>query len=187
VAGTRVIAADSGMRHAEALGVLPELWVGDFDSSDPSLLSKHAAVPREQHSTDKDSTDGDIAITKALMQGADSVILVGGIEGSFDHVMCLTMMLVALHRRDITCCMTNGIDDVFPLHNGALNHPKGTRLSIIPISNLKGLTITGVRWPLKNASVAFGSSLTMSNVIEQPGQVTIVSGEGIMIFSPAEK
>ena len=37
ISGARVIAADSGMRHAAALGVNPELWIGDFDSSDAAL------------------------------------------------------------------------------------------------------------------------------------------------------
>ena len=38
--GSRVIAADSGMRHAADLGVTPELWVGDFDSSDADLIAQ---------------------------------------------------------------------------------------------------------------------------------------------------
>ena len=30
IAGARVIAADSGMKHARTLGIVPELWVGRF-------------------------------------------------------------------------------------------------------------------------------------------------------------
>ncbi len=31
IAGSRIIAADSGMKHASTLGIVPELWVGDFE------------------------------------------------------------------------------------------------------------------------------------------------------------
>ena len=39
IAGTRIIAADSGMRHAAALRVVPELWLGDFDLAVDPLLA----------------------------------------------------------------------------------------------------------------------------------------------------
>jgi thiamine pyrophosphokinase len=47
IAGARAIAADSGMAHAAALGVMPELWIGDFDSAGPELELRYHSVPRE--------------------------------------------------------------------------------------------------------------------------------------------
>jgi thiamine pyrophosphokinase len=38
IAGTRIVAADSGLLHAGPLKVAPELWVGDFDSTEPDWL-----------------------------------------------------------------------------------------------------------------------------------------------------
>ena len=46
VAGARVLAADGGIAHADALGLKPELWLGDFDSTSRELDEKYADVPR---------------------------------------------------------------------------------------------------------------------------------------------
>ena len=50
VAGARVIAADSGIRHATTLGVVPELWIGDFDSVSDELAGGMAAMCRARSS-----------------------------------------------------------------------------------------------------------------------------------------
>ena len=81
IAGARIIAADSGMKHARALGLVPELWVGDFDSSGSELMLDYALVPRQTHSADKDATDGEIAVEEALRLGASEIILIGGLGG----------------------------------------------------------------------------------------------------------
>ena len=39
-AGAFVVAADSGAAHALALGLVPDVVVGDLDSIDPDLLSR---------------------------------------------------------------------------------------------------------------------------------------------------
>ncbi len=80
IAGARVIAADSGMRHAAALGVTPELWLGDFDSVTEDLLETYRDIPRQVFPREKDKTDGEIAIGESnLLDGPLAVVI--GSEG----------------------------------------------------------------------------------------------------------
>ena len=68
--GTKaLIAADSGMMHAAVLRVVPELWVGDFDSAGSELTMQYRDVPRETFPAEKDATDGAIAVAEAVFHG----------------------------------------------------------------------------------------------------------------------
>ena len=79
--GARVLAADGGMSHAEALVLRPELWVGDFDSSPDALRSRWSEIPRKPFPAAKNLTDGEIAVEEALSLGARSIILAGALGG----------------------------------------------------------------------------------------------------------
>src|SRR5690606_31815258 len=70
IAGARIIAADGGMRHATLLGVTPEVWVGDFDSSSAGLIANWPNVPREPYPAAKNETDGALAVGTARGRGA---------------------------------------------------------------------------------------------------------------------
>jgi thiamine pyrophosphokinase len=106
IAGARVIAADGGMKHAAVLGVKPELWLGDFDSSDRTLDAAFADVPRQTFPAAKDQTDGALAIAEALQRGATSLSLVGGFGGQFDHALSHGLQLLALADQGVNCFMT---------------------------------------------------------------------------------
>jgi thiamine pyrophosphokinase len=187
VAGSRVIAADSGMAHAAELGVEPEVWVGDFDSSNAELTKAYAHVPRLQFPTAKDATDGEIAITEAFRRGATSLILVGGFGGQADHSLAHVMQLVELSSRGAAVILTSGNEEAHYVNEELIltGLPEGTRLSIIPISNLKGLSISNVRWPLVNRDVLRGSTLTLSNETTGDPHVAIKSGEAIVVVYPS--
>src|SRR5437588_10006836 len=75
IQGARAIAADSGMAHAEPLGLDVELWVGDFDSTSAELARRHAAIKRQEHPSAKDATDGELALAEALKRGAKEIVL----------------------------------------------------------------------------------------------------------------
>jgi thiamine pyrophosphokinase len=188
MAGARVIAADSGMKHARALGVMPELWVGDFDSSGSELLLDYAHVPRQTHPADKDATDGEIAVAAALKLGAKEFILIGGLGGQSDHATAHLGLALHLAQSGHMCFISNGHEEAYPLNAGAYEFDFGarSRLSIVPWSDITGLNLSGVKWPLKNKDLTLGSSFTMSNVALGPVKLAFTSGIAIAIAYPTQ-
>ena len=62
----------------------------------------------------------------------------------------------------------------------------GSRVSLIALSDLGALSLSGVQWPLDKRHVLFGSTLTLSNVVLGPAEVTLESGHGVIVAYPAE-
>jgi thiamine pyrophosphokinase len=189
IAGARVIAADGGMKHAAALGVVPELWVGDFDSSDKALEGAFTKVPREKFPVVKDKTDGALAVEEALRRGATQISLVGGFGGRFDHALSHGVQLLALAERGIACFMTSGDEEAYPLLNELKlsDLATGTRLSVLGLSALEGLSITGVRWPLDRVDVSMGSTWTVSNEVDGDVHVSLKRGRALVVVYPEEQ
>jgi thiamine pyrophosphokinase len=186
IAGARLIAADSGMMHAAALGVVPELWVGDFDSAGSELAVQYRDVPRETFPAEKDATDGAIAVAEAIRRGASELLLLGGLGGQSDHTVGLLGQSLGLARQGVACFLSSGTEEAWPLIPGRLRVelPAETRLSVVPFSDLAGLSLAGVKWPLANRDVALGSTLTLSNVALGLVEIVLRAGHGIAIAYP---
>ena len=68
-----IIFCDSGLKHMDALQVIPGLIVGDFDSHDnPHFDIETMVLPGE-----KDDTDTVFAVKEALKRGFDDFLLIG--------------------------------------------------------------------------------------------------------------
>ena len=187
VRGARVIAADAGMRHAQALDLRPECWIGDFDSAPAELLTRHADVPRITHPADKDMTDGALAIAHALEQGARDLLLVGALGGRSDHAMMHLMQLAGLAARGLGARASSGVEEALGLAPGehTIDLPMGSTFSIIGLDDLKDVTLTGARWPLEGEDLPFGHSRPLSNVAEGPIRLRIGAGRGILLATLA--
>lgn len=185
--GARVIAADSGMRHAEALGVQPELWTGDFDSAEESLRASHRHVPIETFPAEKDQTDGEIAIEAALSRGASELMLVGAFGGArADHAFLHLAAAQRLAERGISCLLSSGLQEGRPLLPGqnCFDYDSGTLFSILAFSDLSGLTVSGAKWSLEDHFVPFGSSLTLSNEVQDRLHVSLAAGRAMLLARP---
>jgi thiamine pyrophosphokinase len=188
VEGARVIAADSGMRHAGALGVAPELWTGDFDSVDEAMRAEHSGTPVEEFPRDKDKTDGEIAVQAALERGARELLLVGAFGGArADHAFLHLTAAMRLAENGVGCVLTSGVQEGVPLLVGEdrnFDYDDGTLFSVLPFSELSGLTISGAKWPLTDHHVPFGSSLTLSNEVRGTLSARLASGRALLVAHP---
>jgi thiamine pyrophosphokinase len=187
VAGSRVIAADSGMRHADALGLAPELWVGDFDSSDADLIRRWPDIERLTFPSAKSETDGEIATSEAIARGATRLIFVGALGGErTDHALQHLLHAMSLAEKGYDVLLTSGEEEAMPLPAGtkSFDLPKGALFSVLGLSALEGLDILGARYPLTQYSLPFGSSRTVSNVAEGPVEFHLKSGRAIILARP---
>ena len=187
VAGTRAIAADGGMRHAKVLGLQPELWVGDFDSSDDLPESDYPGILRMPYPARKNVTDGEIAVDEAIARGARKLVLVGALGGErSDHAMMHLIAGVALAKSGLDVMMTSGDEEAYPLLSRPLHLdlPQGSLFSVLGLTRLEGLTIRNARYPLNDFTLPFGSSRTISNVAEGPVEFTLGSGDAVILARP---
>lgn len=185
---SRFIAADGGMRHAAALEIEPELWVGDFDSTPPSLIATWPQVERQAYPAAKNETDGEIATAEAIARGAQRLILAGALGGErSDHALQHVLHAMSLAEQGFDVLLTSGREEGVPLLAGparVLDLPKGSLFSVVGFSDLKGLTIADARYPLKNFSLPFGSSRTISNVAEGAVGFSLIQGRALVLARP---
>ncbi|HEY3434518.1 MAG TPA: thiamine diphosphokinase, partial [Solirubrobacterales bacterium] len=95
--GAPVVAADSGLDSALALGLRADVVVGDLDSVTPGALATAEAAGARvvRHPADKDETDLALALAEAgeLLGGRGRVVVVGGVEGRLDHLLAEVLAL----------------------------------------------------------------------------------------------
>ncbi len=184
--GARMLAADAGLAHAEALGVEPELIIGDFDSAHPELLKRHQHLPRQTHPVAKDMTDGQLAIQHALEQGAEQLLLIGALGGPrSDHALMHLLHLADLARRGISAMASTGREEAWGLGPGehVIDLPAGATFSLLGFDDLHDVHLSGARWPLAGDVLPFGHSRPVSNVAEGPLNLRIGRGHGVLLAS----
>lgn len=186
VAGARTIAADGGMRHADPLGLRPELWVGDFDSTEAALLSHYFDVPRIVLPPEKDATDGELALREAWSRGAGEIVLCGAFGGlRTDHGLLHLAMAMAEVEKGRSLWLTSGVEEAHVILPGEhrFDLPAGSLFSILGYDDLESLSLGGAKWPLHQVRVPFGSSLTLSNEVVGPLSISLGAGRAILLIS----
>lgn len=185
-AGDAVIAVDGGIRHAERLQAMPDVWLGDFDSSDPARIAQYANVPRQSFSADKDQTDFELALTRAnRLYPQGTLHIIGSHGDEADHSFA---NLWVLPQSALPCVLWQKNAVIVAAH-GALQMrfaaPPGSKVSLFAATPLHGVSTRGLRWPLQNSTLQPFQALAARNeMAAEEAEIRWQQGFG-MIFLPA--
>ena len=187
----RVIAVDRGLAAAGALGVTPDVIVGDFDSVDPAVLAEFRRkehIVWEVHQPEKDDTDTELAIKRALAMGATHVVLLGATGGRLDHLLGNIHLLYPCLQRGVEACILDPGNRLY-LIDGERHFKRrevwGTYVSFLPLTEeVRGITLRGFKYPLTDKDIAIGTSLCISNELaEEEAAITFREGALIVVES----
>jgi thiamine pyrophosphokinase len=162
-----VIAADSGLDHATALGFAVDVIVGDLDSADPAAVDAAVATGTvvERHPEAKDATDLELALLAARTRGCERVVVIGGHGGRLDHFLANALLLASPEFADLQVEARLGDAQVFVVRRDQRLHAAvGDLCTLLPVGGrASGVRTEGLRFPLCRETLEPGSTRGVSN------------------------
>ena len=178
-----VIAADGGYGSLCALGVRPDVVVGDFDSLNEIPDHPHILrLPRI-----KDETDMGYAINHALDLGYTRFLLLGGMGGRLEHTIANLQLLAGLNRRGALGILYGNGQAAAVITNGRFTFPadlSGYCSVFCQSGAAQGVTIEGMKYPLFEDELTGDFPLGVSNeFLGVPATVSVEQGTLLLIWA----
>jgi thiamine pyrophosphokinase len=169
-----LLGVDGGARHLRALGLIPQVVTGDFDSLTPPEIEALREEGVEIVPTpDQDYTDLDKALHFTIEErGLRQVRVYAATAGRLDHIYsCLSAIVKYGHIADVR--LVDEYGDTWWIKPGETvtlegDELVGRTLSLITLGLVEGITTTGVAWPLTDEDLAPGVRDGTLNVVTAP-------------------
>ena len=176
---TEIIGVDNGAMHLFNRSLTPTTVLGDLDSIESSLLKKIKIMDIDliNYETDKDKTDFELSLNNIDNPKEKNIYLIGGEGGEVDHLFSIFSLIINYEFAENLTWFYKDKTIIFKT-NVSIRMELGSDFSIIPITQLESLTITGAKWDVNKIDVKPGSTKTLRN-ISISDEVTINCKNGL--------
>ena len=177
-----IIAADGGYSIVKAMGLTPDLVLGDFDS----LYEKPVCREIITAPAEKDDTDTMLAVKIALERGFDDISIAGGIGGRLDHTFANIQTLAYIKSHEGFGRLIGESDTVELIGEGTYFYKRREEmyLSLFSYGSSAVITITGAKYCLDGYRLDNTFPLGVSNeIIDDECSIIVSKGQILVVFS----
>ena len=182
-----VVAADGGAATALAFGLHPDVVIGDLDSIDAATLHELELrnVALETFPRDKDATDGQLAVARALQTRPRELILLGFLGGPrLDQAVANVLLLVRIEAPATLLDEHNECTLLRPGEARTWRPEAGEIVSLLPVGQgVEGVRTRGLRWPLDGEALALGDTRAISNEPIDPAEARVSLERGLLLLT----
>ena len=188
-----VIAADGGALKAEALGLRPDLVVGDLDSLDERDVERlrREDVAVLAFPSRKDESDTQLAVREALARGVDRVVLIGALGGRrIEHSLANVLLLTMPELSRIDASIVDRASTLRALGSSGrrrleLHGAAGDYVSLLPLTErVEGVTTIGLTYELHDEELRQGPARGLSNeLIGERATISTTSGRLLVVHT----
>jgi thiamine pyrophosphokinase len=180
-----ILCADGGTRHALALGLAPNLVIGDLDSVTKEEIRKikELGVDVIEFPRDKNETDLELAIHHALTLDPEAILILAALGGRMDQTLANIALLSNLQLATLRQAqgnafdirLTDGVEEIFFCNYQAqIEGRSGDIVSLIPWQGeVTGVFTENLRWHLHHETLYPDKTRGISN--EMTADVATVS------------
>lgn len=179
-----IIGADKGAETAYKYNLDLDIVLGDFDSINPEILEK-LNCEIIKHPVEKDKTDLELSLDVLIEKSYKKIIVLNALGNRIDHTMGNLFLLEKYEDVDIR--IIDNFTEIFIMKNNkvVIEDRRDYILSIIPINKkIRIEKLKGVKYPLDKKDVKRGSTLCISNIINQREcLISISEGKAFIIIT----
>lgn len=182
-----VIAVDGGAVSLDAIGIVPDVVIGDMDSLPADLMIRlaDAGVEFVRHPRHKDHTDLDLALQWACESGVAGVTVTGISGGRLDH----TLGAVGVLARHSGLCpellLASGTGYILSARDreSVTLAPVGATVSVLALNGPATLSAVGLEWSVHDLVLEPLSDLGVSNqVIADSALMSVSDGKALVVL-----
>ena len=178
-----IICADSGLRHAHAMGRVPDSIIGDFDSVDPELLNYYKDKSKIIHLPDQNMTD----LMKALsiVNATHEVIVYSAVGERADHDFSNYLILLN-HNKNQSVILKTPCDERRIVKSSVVFTANiGDMVGVFPLLPINTLSYKGLKYNPEDlsGSYIFGWNGACNPVVSERVEINLDSGAALITRS----